>query len=193
MIKSFALRAIAWVMLLLIAWYWVAAWITPSLSVMAGFLMHAIFPDWVNGAGWNQTAAVLFTDLPLSSVGEISAQRFEAVAGVLQLGLGLPLYMALLLASRARHVFWKILAGVLILLPFLMWSICFTWLRQVLTLRGAYSVMELGFSPWQVSLIALADQLAKLIFPVLAPVLIWLAFERRFAEDVFLQRNNSQQ
>ena len=193
MIKSFALRAIAWVMLLLIAWYWLAASITPSLSVMTGYLMHAFFPDWVNGAGWNHTAAILFTDLPLRSVGEISAQRFEAVAGILQLGLGLPLYIALLFASRAQHVLWKILAGALILLPFLMWSINFTWLRQVLTLRGAYSVMELGFSPWQVSLIALADQLAKLIFPVLVPVLIWLTFERRFAEDIFLQKNNDKQ
>lgn len=190
MIKSFALRAIAWVMLLLIAWYWLAAWITPSLSVMAGYLMHAFFPDWVNGAGWNHTAAILFTDLPLRSVGEISAQRFEAVAGILQLGLGLPLYIALLLASRAQHLFWKILAGVLILLPFVIWSVGFTWLRQVLTLRGAYAVEELGFSAWQVSAIALADQFAKLVFPVLIPVLIWLGFERRFVEAVFSQRKN---
>ena len=186
--KGFVLRAFAWTLVMLILWYWVAAWVAPPMSITAGYLMHLVFPDWVNGSGWNHSVLVLFTDLPLTTVGEIQAQRFEAHASMSMLGMGLPFYIALLLASRAKSLWLKILLGTLLLVPFQLWSISFTWLAQVLSERGAYTSQELGLNAWQLSLLGLGAQMGKLIFPVMAPVLIWLGFERHFAEAIFCDK-----
>ena len=183
--KGFVLRAFAWTLVMLTLWYWVAAWVAPTMSVTAGYLMHMIFPDWVNGSGWNYAVLVLFTDLPMTTVGEIQAKRFEAYASMSMLGMGLPFYIALLLASKAKSLLLKILLGTLLLIPFMLWSISFTWLAQVLSERGAYTAQEFGLNTWQLSLLGLGAQMGKLIFPVMAPVLIWLWFERRFAEAIF--------
>jgi hypothetical protein len=189
MIKGFALRTIAWLMILLIVWYWVALWLTPTLSTIAGAVMHAIFPEWINGSGWNNRVAILLTNLPLRTVGVISAQRFEAVASITQIGIGLPLYIALLLASRSARLFRKILVGSAILFLFMVLAIAITWLIQMLTTRGHYSAIELDFTPWQVSILVLVDQLLNTA-SLLIPILIWLFFERRFAEAIFLRKDN---
>ncbi len=191
--KSFVLRALAWTVVMLILWYWIAAWVAPPVSITAGYLMHLIFPDWVHGSGWNHAVLVLFTDLPLTTVGEIQAKRFNAYASMSMLGMGLPFYIALLLASKAQSLARKILLGTLLLIPFMLWSISFTWLAQVLSERGAHTAQELGVNAWQLSLIGLGAQMGKLIFPVMSPVLIWLWFERRFVENTFLQKNNAPQ
>lgn len=186
--KNFILSAFAWTLVMLILWYWLAAWIAPPMSIVAGYLMHLVFPDWVNGSGWNNAILVLFTDLPMTTVGAIQTQRFEAYANISMLGMGLPFYIALLLASKAKSLIPKILLGTLILIPFMLWSISFTWLVQVLSERGAYAVQELNLSVLQLSLIGLGAQMGKLIFPVMIPVLIWLGFERRYVEDLFVPK-----
>ena len=191
--KNFVLRAFAWTLVMLTLWYWLAAWIAPPMSIAAGYLMHLVFPDWVNASGWNHAVLVLFTDLPLTTVGEIQAKRFNAYANMSMLGMGLPFYIALLLASKAKSLWLKIVLGTLMLIPFMLWSISFTWLAQVLSERGAYAAQELGVNVWQFSLIGLGAQMGKLIFPVMIPVLIWLGFERRFVVDTLVHKNHTTQ
>lgn len=191
MIKWFALRAIGWVIVLLTVWYWVALWVAPPLTKAAGLLMHTLFPEWVQGVGWEKRVAVLFTDLALNPVGEIKAKRFESRVSVTHVGIGAPFFIALLLAARVNHLLFKIFGGSLILFVFAVAAILVSWLGQVLMMRGPFSAVELGFSGWQVSIAIFLDQFLN-ITVLLLPILIWLAFERRFAEDIFWQKSNKQ-
>ena len=190
--KGFVLRALAWTLAMLILRYWAAPWFAPMMSVASGYLMHFFFPDWVNGSGWNGAALYLFTDLPLQAVGEIRHARFKAYASMTTLGIGLPFLIALLFASKAQSVVKKIFIGVLILVPFQLWSICFVWLSQVVFERGPQTLQELGLSVSESSLIALGVHIGDTVFPVLIPVLIWFFLERRFVEDIFVHTNNTQ-
>ena len=184
--KAFFLRVFVLTLLMLVLWYWAAPLLAPPMALASGHVMHFFFPQWVNGAGWNGSLLVLFTDLPQTTQGEIRAARFQGYANLSMLGMGLPFFIALLMASLEEwpssvifnKLLLKLLLGALLLLPFQIWSVCFTWLVQVLSERGAYSAQEFALLPWQIWLIGLGAQLGKLVFPMLAPILIWLALDQ---------------
>ena len=190
--KALFLRVFVLTLLMLVLWYWAAPLLAPPMALASGHVMHFFFPQWVNGAGWNGSLLVLFTDLPLSTQGEIRAERFQGYANMSMLGMGLPFFIALLVASLEERMsvgtftklLTKVLLGALLLLPFQIWSVCFTWLVQVLSERGAYTAQEFALHPWQIWLIGLGAQLGKLVFPVLAPILIWLVIEQYPIEKI---------
>ena len=100
---------------------------------------------------------------------------------------GAPLLAALLLASRPAHWWWKLPAGLLALLPFQAWGICFTWLLQVAVVAGEQTRSQTRFGPWEANLVAAGYQLGFLILPTLVPVLLWLAFDRRVLAGAMIE------
>jgi hypothetical protein len=88
---------------------------------------------------------------------------------------GLPFFVALMLAARAKG--WKVLAGAVVLLPFQAWGIAFDFLAQVVR-TGADVSAQAGLSGWRSEGVALAYQAGSLLFPVLVPVALWVAFNR---------------
>jgi hypothetical protein len=91
---------------------------------------------------------------------------------------GLALFLALMLASRARA--WKIAAGAAALLPFQAWGIAFDFLVQVAVLSGPEVAARAGLAGWQREAIAIGYQAGTLVFPSLVPVLAWALFNRPF-------------
>jgi hypothetical protein len=90
---------------------------------------------------------------------------------------GLPLFVALMLASRAR--IWKILAGAAALLPFQAWGIGFDVLAKLGTQMGPAIAAQVGFSRGGLEAIALGYQVGSLLLPTLMPVVLWAAFCRQ--------------
>jgi hypothetical protein len=91
---------------------------------------------------------------------------------------GLALFLALMLASRARA--WKIAIGAVALLPFQAWGVAFDFLVQVAVLSGPEVAARAGLAGWQREAIAIGYQAGTLVFPSLVPALAWALFNRAF-------------
>ncbi len=184
---TFFLRVCLCLPVLLVAWYWSAHWLAVPVSGLASAAMRHLFPDWVNAAELSGTTMALLTDLRAVVPGSTQLALLVPEASYLLYGYGLPFYLALLLASRARLLLWKALAGSLLLLPFQVTGVCFDWLKQAVFSGGPYAVHRIGFAAWQSELVALGFQFSSLVLPSLVPVLLWLALDRRFAAAVFME------
>jgi hypothetical protein len=185
-IRRFSTSALLWLAFTLAIWYPLREWMLLPAAWLANQIMITAFPSWVAGAELQGSTQVLLTHLRVwaggGRVGELAPE-----AHGLSYAYGAPLLAALLLASRTRGLWWKLPAGLLVLVPFQAWGICFTWLMQVATIAGNETRDQTGFGPWVTNLIAAGYQFGFLILPTLVPILVWFAFERRVLADALIE------
>ena len=79
----------------------------------------------------------------------------------------------------------KALAGYVILLVPQGFSLVFNILKQIIVAGG--SPATLGAAAWQMEGIALGYQFGSLLLPTLAPVLLWLWFDRAFFSSIIVE------
>jgi hypothetical protein len=173
-VSRFFVRALLWFALALAIWYALRGLFTAPPGWIAGRVMQLVFP-WATGAEMEAGRLVLLTKLRV----------FDAARGMGELApdvnplsycYGVPLLVALVLAARAHKPWRKIAIGIVALLPFQVWGICFAWLAQLVGSPSLQTQTSLG--PWALNAIAAGYQLGFLILPTLAPVGLWLAMDR---------------
>lgn len=185
-LRQFSIRALLSLAVSLAIWYPLREWMLLPAGWLAKQIMMAAFPSWVAGAELEGGTQVLITHLRVwaggGRVGELAPETHGLVYAY-----GAPLLAALLLASRTRGLWWKLPAGLLVLVPFQAWGICFAWLMQVAAIAGNETRDQTGFGPWGTNFIAAGYQFGFLILPTLVPVLMWFAFERRVLADALIE------
>lgn len=177
-LKKFIIHTFLWLPPSFAAWYFSA----PYFAAIAGKLARLLVNQFTSGvvSAIEQTGSVLLfvTTIKVHPTPEQTALLLPEVNALLY-SYGLALFLALMLAERAR--WWKFLVGVLILLLFQSGGIAFDLLAQLGIRMGPEVSAAAGLSGWQLEVIALGYQLGNLIFPSLAPVILWVAFSRLFA------------
>jgi hypothetical protein len=177
-LRVFFVTALLWLLVGLAVWFPLREWLVLPAGWLAREVMLWTFPNWVAGAEITGKQQVLLTHLRIWSAdnrqGELAPE-----ANALVYAYGAPLLAALMLASRTPGLWWKLPVGLLALLPFQAWAICFTWLMQVAGVAGEQTRGQTRFGPWQANAFAACYQLGFLILPTLAPVALWLGFDRR--------------
>lgn len=190
LLLSFLLKTVLWLPACLALWYWKAEWFTAPSAWLSGWLMQTAFPGWVQGFELEQRSLSLITRLLLDSAGAAAQGRVAvmvAEVNPLVYGFGLPLFAALYLANGMDKHVGRLFIGVLALIPFQAWGICFELLKQVAVTGGPAVAMQLGFERWQREAIVLGYQLGSLVFPALAPVGLWLGLNREFLPLLMLE------
>ena len=177
-LRGFFTAALLWLALSLAIWYPVRNWMVLPAGWLAEHAMQAAFPFWVRHAEWEGSTQVLVTTQRVRGPDGRRGELTPAVNGLV-FAYGAPLFAALLLASRARRVWWKLPVGVLALAPFQAWGICFAWLTQVAVVAGDQTASQTHLGRWEATLIAAGYQFGFLILPTLVPVLLWLALDRQ--------------
>ncbi|MEO7743697.1 MAG: exosortase H-associated membrane protein [Usitatibacter sp.] len=172
---AFVARVFLWLPPTFALWYLGAHFHT---EIVAGFarLFIAFFNGLLVSATENRTDLVFVTTLKVQQAGQ---GVLTVEVNPLIYTYGLALFLALMLAARAR--WWRILAGAAVLLPFQGWGIAFDFLAQVGAKMGPEIAAQAGLLPAREA-IALAYQLGNLLFPSLLPVMVWAWLERRFVE-----------
>ena len=170
---KFFLRALLCLLPALALWYWASAVMAWLPAQLAGAALAALFPGWCDGYLLRGTQLQLLTTI--AAAGGPLTYHVNALIFC----YGQPLLVALLLASRARRLYWKLSAGLLILLPLQVWGICFRLLFKVSD-AGPAAYARTGFTQLDLNVFALAYQLGYLLLPPLGPVVVWLFMERRF-------------
>ena len=185
LVGFFLLKAIAWFIACLFVWYQLGSLVTMPASLLAKAVVATVFPDWAEGVEQAGTTLALLTTLEVSGMAGVPEGQiavFSPEVGFLKYGYGLPLLIALLLASGARPLFTKVALGALALLPFQVWGVCFDWLKQLGIDTGIAP-----FSPFARELIAFGYQFGYLVLPSLVPVMLWVAMDRRFLTAFFIE------
>lgn len=185
-LKGFFVSALLWLMVALAVWYPLRHWMVLAPAWLAGQVMAVVFPRWVTGVQIEGSMQVLVTTLRVWSADNRLGDLAPEVNGLVY-AYGAPLLAALLLASRPRRWWWKLPAGLLVLVPFQAWGICFTWLLQVAVVAGEQTRGQTRFGPWETNLVAAGYQFGFLILPTLVPVLLWLAFDRRVLAGAMIE------
>ncbi|MBS0500273.1 MAG: exosortase H-associated membrane protein [Ottowia sp.] len=188
LIGRFLLLSILWLVVLLPLWYVLARWFAAPAIWLAGAVMKACFA-WVDG--WHQegVTAVLHTLVQVRMKGPQGDVLGELApeASYPTYGYGLVLLWAMLLASRTERWWLKGLVGSLILIPVQAWGIGFQWLRDVVLLSGPYGAAYLKYSPLAANAVAYGYQFGFLMLPPVTPILLWLAFNKRFVAALWLE------
>jgi hypothetical protein len=175
---AFVTRVFLWLPVAFAAWY-VAASI--HSGIVAGFARFfvALFNGLLVSSTELRTELVFVTTLKVAQAGQAGVLTVEV--NPLIYTYGLALFLALMLASRAR--WWLILAGAAMLLPFQGWGVAFDFLAQVGAKMGPDIAAQAGLLQSREA-IALAYQLGNLVFPSLVPVMAWVALQRGFIETL---------
>ena len=178
---TFVLRVFLWLPPSFAAWYLAAHVHTEIAAGFARFFI-ALFNGLLVSATENRTELVFVTTLKMDQAGKAGVLTVDV--NPLIYTYGLALFLALMLAARARP--WRIVAGAAILLPFQGWGIAFDFLAQVGAKLGPEIAAQAGLLGAREA-IALAYQAGNLIFPSLVPVVTWVALERPFVESLRLR------
>ncbi len=185
LVGLFLLKAIAWFLACLFVWYQLGNVVTLPVALLAKATVASVFPAWAEGVEKAGTTLVLLTGLEVTGVAGTPAGQVAVLTPEVEFmkyGYGLPLLIALLLASNARGLLAKAALGAVALLPFQVWGVCFDWLKQVAIDTGAAP-----FSATARELIAFGYQFGYLVLPALVPVMLWVAMDRRFLSAFVLE------
>lgn len=176
-------RTLLWLVPALGLWYWAREAVVAPVAWLSGVAMLDFFPGWVLGARLDGTTAVLLTLLQVPAGGG-ALRDFTPEVAVLPYCYGLPLLAALLLASRARGLWWKLPLGALVLWPLLAWGLCLNWLVAIAVHAAEVTRATTGFTPLQGNLFALGFQFGYLLLPSVTPLLLWVYLERAYVATV---------
>jgi hypothetical protein len=173
-LKTLAWRTFAWLPVCFAAWYWLAPWHAQVAGWGAQAILGMIEPDVVEKM--ERTGAVLSFVTSLEAV-PLGAQRSLLVVEVdaLLYTFGLPLFVALMLASRAALL--QAFIGVVILLPVQGAGITLGFLVQLLG-QGQNIASVTGLVGWRIEALVLGYQFATLVMPGAVPILLWCAWRR---------------
>ena len=188
LIGRFLLLAIVWLAVLLPLWYWAAKWFAAPPIWLAGTVMKSLF-SWVDGFAQEGVNAVLHTLVQVRMPGAQGDVLGELApeASYPTYGYGLVLLWAMLLASRTERWWLKGLIGSLLLIPAQAWGISFQWLRDVVLMSGTHGATYLKWSPLAQNAVAYGYQFGFLMLTPVAPILLWLAFNKRFVAALWLE------
>ena len=173
----FVLHAFLWLPPCFAAWYWSAPYHSAVAGALARFIVSTFNPGLVTAIERSGTDLVFVTSIRVSPAPGQVALLLPEVNPLLYT-FGLPFFLALMLAARAR--WWAILAGAVALLPFQGWGIAFDLLVQLAARLGPDVAAQARLLGWQREAIALGYQLGSLVFPTLVPIILWGVFNRGF-------------
>ena len=188
LIGRFLLLSILWLIVLLPLWYVLARWFAAPAIWLAGAVMKLSF-SWVDGWHQDGVTAVLHTLVQVRMKGPQGDMLGELAPEVSYptYGYGLVLLWAMLLASRTERWWLKGLIGSVLLVPVQAWGIGFQWLRDVVLLSGPYGAAYLKYSPLAQNAVAYGYQFGFLMLPPVTPIVLWLAFNKRFVAALWLE------
>ena len=187
-LKQFVLRTFLWLPPCFAVWYLSAQYHAIVAGELARLFVNQFTSGIVSALERSGFMLVFVTTIKAYPVPGQTAVLVPEVNPLLYT-YGLAFFLALALAERVR--WWKILAGIVALLPFQSFGIAFDFLAQVGIQLGPDISAQAGLFGWRAEAIALCYQIGVLIFPSLVPVVIWAASSRLFTESVLVSQTGS--
>lgn len=173
---------------LIVPWYYLSPYLSAPVIAAAGELMQWLF-RWVEGVERHGTVGTLLTSLNVMvpQGGRLLVAQLSPEVNYRSFGYGLALFYALMVASWPQRMWLKLLLGTCLLVPSQVVSMCFRWLRDALLVSGPEVLEQTGLPRWTLEVIAYGYQFGFLMLTPLVPVLLWLALDRRFVQQLWVE------
>lgn len=173
---------------LIVPWYYLSPYLATPVIAAAGELMQWLF-RWVEGVEQHGTVGTLLTSLNVlvPQGGRLVVAQLSPEVNYRSFGYGLALFYALMLASWPTRLWLKLALGTCLLVPSQVVSMCFRWLRDALLVSGPEVLEQTGLPRWVLEVIAYGYQFGFLMLTPLVPVLLWLALDRRFVQQLWVE------
>lgn len=175
------MAALLWLPICAACWYFVTPVYASLLALPVQGFVGYFSPGLVSAIETQQGVLAFVTNIEVHPTPDETALLLPEVDSRLYT-FGLPFFIALMLASRARA--WALAAGALALVPLQAWGIAFDFLSLVAIKMGPEIALQTNVLGAKREAVALAYQLGVLIFPALAPVVAWGAANRGFIENI---------
>ena len=166
-------------MLCTVVWMQVSAWTSYPVAQLAHVTLNVGADYWVRKVHVTPGSVEVDTRIEVAvpqQPGANGKADLIAQADPARYGYGLPLFIALLLASRSRNRLKRAMVGYAVLWIPQTFSLVLELLRQMMVAGG--SARALVVDQWQMEAIAMGYQAGSLLLPTLAPVMLWLWLER---------------
>ena len=180
----FVLRVAAWLPPAFFVWYLAGPVLSWPIAMLTTVVTRAAFSDLVQSVEQQgHLLAIVSTLKPALATTEALARGVLSIdVNVLLYSFGWPMLAALILAARQPHALRTMLAGYLVLVPFVTWGVVAECLKHLVFDTGPAVASQTGFSALQREVIAYAYQFGVLILPTVAPAVFWVLTHRRFLE-----------
>lgn len=186
-IYAFLLRILLWLPVCFVVWYLAAAVLIAPLRFLASMVFSLVMPDVVTAVEQGGNLLTFVTGLvPVGAATDGKAVLLIEI-NPLMYSFGLPLFIALQLATKGEHWGWKALIGYLALLPFQTWSVCLDVIKQVAITLGPDIAAQAGAQEWPREAIVLGYQFGTLILPTVVPFMLWLWMNRTEVEKMIFR------
>jgi len=182
---NFLLRTFLWLPPCFAAWYFSAQPHGAVAGRVALLIVDQLRPRLVPTLERSGVDLVFVTTLEVHPAPGVTGMLLPQVNPLIYT-YGLALFVALMLATRAK--WWKLFAGIFLLLPFQGWGIALDFLVQVAVMLGPEVSAQVGLLGWRREAIALGYQVGTLILPALVPVALWALFSAAFIEGMVRRR-----
>lgn len=183
----FFLKVILWLPLLFAVWFYFSGLLVWPVAVLSNWIVKLLSPDLIQAIEQHGYLLDVVTNLtPPTHLGLTAedARQAELVFEINPLiyGYSIPLYTGLILSSpgteKEKWMHWLI--GLSILLLVQVWGVLFNVAKTLLFDLGAEVNSQISVDIIQQNLVALGYQLGVLILPAITPIIIWMAFNRKY-------------
>lgn len=183
-IYAFLLRVLLWLPVCFVAWYFASAVLIAPLRFLSSMVFNLTIPDVITAVEQTGSQLTFVTGLspPSAAFGQNAVSLLEI--NPLIYSFGLPLFVALQLATKGERWGLKILIGYLVLLPFQAWSVCLDVMKQIAITLGPDIAAQAGAQEWPREAIVLGYQFGTLILPTVVPFVLWLWINRAEVEKM---------
>lgn len=177
-IYAFLLRTLLWLPLSFVAWYFASAVLIVPLRFLSSMVFSLTIPDVVTAVEQGDRLLTFVTGLLPAGAAPAGEAVLLIEVDPLIYSFGLPLFVALQLATQGERWGLKILTGYLVLLPFQTWSVCLDVMKQIAITLGPDIAAQAGAQNWPREAIVLGYQFGTLILPTVVPFVLWLGLNR---------------
>ena len=183
------LRVAAWLPAAFLVWYLAAPVLAWPVAMLTTAVTRAAFADLVQSVEQHGHELVITSTLkpPVATTESMSRGLLSIDVNMLLYSFGWPMLAALILAAREPRPLRTMLAGYVVLVPFVTWGLVAEFLKHLVFDTGPVVASQTGFGALQREAIAYAYQFGALILPTVAPAVFWVLTHRRFLE-AFAQR-----
>jgi hypothetical protein len=182
-IGGFFGRTLLWLPLAFLFWIVFAPVLHFPIAIVMNVLSWVGIPTWLLAVDQAPQTFTFITSLrPPSAEGFSATARVTTDVNALLYTFGLPLFIALTMASAQAGRTKRLFVGYLMLLPFLIVAVYVTGLKQISLGSDGGVAKQMEFSVLQNTLVAFGYQFSTLIMPPVTAFAVWLFTHRAFVE-----------
>ena len=183
---SFFIRVVIVLILVTAVWWKLSGIISQPGAYLAGYIFENQFL-WVQNITVTPQKMTVDTSIkvlvavkdPETNVTRNTVAFLISEVDPRKYSYSLPLLLALLIVGENRKRIGRLISGTVLLIPFHAFSIVMALLKDFAIDGGQNAMVQMGFSQFQLELVAFGYQLGTLMVPTLIPVLLWLWLDKQ--------------